>query len=124
MSRPDEVSGEDVGSLAAAQGSLAAAQGLVAAALEHKPDVKPPADFARRVALLAAAQPQARRYRVPSYARSAALVATVLVAVALFALAPRSAASFGDLAFDLELVILAQLALMSWWMTTQPYRTR
>ena len=100
------------------------AESAVQAALERKPSIQPPAEFARRVALLTATQPQPRPARAGGYARLTALAALVLVTLALFTLAPRAQASFGNFAFDLELAILVQLALLAWWLGRQPNRER
>ena len=93
-------------------------------ALERKPEVQPPADFARRVALQAAVQPQSRLSHTGSYARLTAVVTLVLVACTLFVLAPRGQASFSNFVFDLELAILVQLALLAGWLGTQGGRER
>lgn len=92
------------------------------AALEHKPDVTIPADFAARVAAQATQFYPSRMRRVPRYARLTALVVAFVVAVSLFALAPRTTASFGNLAFDLELLALLQMGLLAWWFMRQPSR--
>ena len=97
----------------------AALDALVVRALERKPEVLSPAMFARRVALLVVSQPTPRSLHAGSYAFGASLLAAVLVAVSLFALAPRAQASFTSFAFDLELVFLAQLALLAWWLAAR-----
>jgi hypothetical protein len=78
-------------------------------ALSRQPAVTVPAGFAARVA---ATLPQ--RGRVParprlSIARAAALVAALLLAVALFVLAPHVATA-RSLAFAVEMLLLLQLA--------------
>ena len=93
-------------------------------ALERKPEVSVPTDFAARVAAQAATLSPSRTSRVPHFARLTALVVSVIVALSLFALAPRTAASFGNLAFDIEVVVLLQLGLLAWWLTKQPGQGR
>ena len=91
-------------------------------ALERRPEVVIAVDFAERVAAQAAQLSPSRKARVPHYARITALVVACLVALSLFAMAPRTTASFGNMAFNLELVVLLHLAVLAWWLTRQTHR--
>ena len=86
------------------------------AALERKPAVAVPQDFAARV--IAALPAQRPRERV-RWGRRVAVGAGVTLTVALFGMAPHTAASFASLAFDLELLMLAQLAGLGWWVASR-----
>jgi hypothetical protein len=46
-----------------------------------------------------------------------ALLSAPLAALALFALAPHAAPSVKSLGFDTEVVLLAELAFIGWWIT-------
>ena len=85
----------------------------VTRALEAQPLVVVPADFAVRVRQ-ALPVPSQRR-SVVSMGRVAAIVGAVVLAVALFALAPHARPEFTSLAFDMELVVLLELAAIAYW---------
>ncbi len=86
-------------------------------AIEHKPELQIPADFAARIAARAVAQPLRRRRFKPQFGPMIALVSAPLAALALFALAPHSAPNLKSLSFDAEVVLLAELAFIGWWIT-------
>ncbi len=86
-------------------------------ALEYKPEVQVPADFAARIAARAVAQPLRRRRYKPQFGPMIALLSAPLAALALFALAPHSAPNLKSLSFDAEVVLLAELAFIGWWIT-------
>lgn len=86
-------------------------------ALEHKPEVQIPADFAAKVAARAVAQPLRRRRYKLQFGPMIALLSTPLAALALFALAPHSAPNLKSLSFDAEVVLLAELAFIGWWIS-------
>jgi len=88
------------------------------AALAGKPTVQIPADFAARVAALAAAQPR-RFHRVPQIGRRVALLLAPFVAIALFLLAPHSSPSIRSIIFDTEMILIAQLAACGWLFARQ-----
>jgi len=90
-------------------------EAAVTAALEHRAAAEIPADFAARV--VAALPRQRSRTRAQPIGRNVALLAVVLLTVALFALAPHSAPNFANWAFDLELLLLAQLCAIAWFLT-------
>jgi hypothetical protein len=87
------------------------------AALEHKPQVQIPADFAARIAARAAAQPLRAHRRAPQIGRSIALLSAPLVACALFALAPHASPDVKSVIFDTEVILVAELALIGWWVS-------
>jgi hypothetical protein len=89
-------------------------EAAISAALEHRAATEVPADFASRV--IAALPPQ-RIGRTKPIGRTVALLAAALLTVALFALAPHTVANFANLAFDLELLLLAQLCGIAWLLT-------
>ena len=89
----------------------------VTRAIERRPEVSVPVNFAARVA---AALPPPRRVRPPmQVGRKAALVALVVLGLSLFALAPHAAPTFGNLAFDFELVVIAELGGIAYWLTVR-----
>lgn len=91
----------------------AAAETLVVKGLERAPQVMVPEEFAARVmAALPAVRPARARMRVGRIATAAALV---VLAVALFVLAPRATPSFTNVAFDVEMLLLVELAGIGWW---------
>jgi len=86
----------------------------VTKALERRVEVPVPADFAARVR---ASLPPVRKRR-PSMAlgRKTALVGLVVLSLSLFALAPHAAPTFGNMAFDLELLVIAELGGIAYWL--------
>jgi hypothetical protein len=83
--------------------------------LEQPPEVAIPADFAARVR--AALPTQAPRRRPASAGRIAAMVATAVSIVAVFALAAHAQPSFSSIHFDIELLLIAELAVILPWLT-------
>jgi len=84
-------------------------------AIEHKPDVQVPVDFAAKVAARAVAQPLRRRRYKPQFGPMIALLSAPVGALALFLLAPHAAPNLKSLSFDAEVVLLAELAFIGWW---------
>lgn len=86
-------------------------------AIEHKPDVEIPLDFAAKVAARAVAQPLRRRRRryKPQFGPMIALLSAPLAAVALFVLAPHATPNVKSLGFDAEVFLIAELAFIGWW---------
>jgi hypothetical protein len=83
-------------------------------ALEQPPAVVIPADFAARVARSLPPVAAARR---PVYAgRTVASIAAVVLLVALFVVAPHSQPSFANVAFDLEILLIAQVGAIAYWL--------
>ena len=88
-------------------------EAVVTRALEQRQEPLVPADFAARVMRSLPAQKVARpKMRV---GRVTAMVAAVVLTVAVFAIAPHASLSFASLSFDLELVMLAELAGIAYW---------
>jgi len=87
------------------------------AALEHRPEPAIPADFALRLAAQLPPVKPARR-RIPA-AQTISILAAIVCVLALAWLAPHAAPSFTSLAFDLELLLFAQLAFIAHWFTTR-----
>jgi hypothetical protein len=93
------------------------ADARITAALEHKPEPQIPVDFAAKVAALASAQPLRRRRSTPRFGSLFALLTVPLAAIALFVLAPHTAPSLHSVGFDAELVLLAELGFIGWWIS-------
>ena len=92
-------------------------EAAVTRAIERGPEVTVPVNFAARVV---AALPPVRPRRNPMrVGRTVALVSAGVLAVAMFALAPHAAPTFASLAFDFELVVIAQLAGIGYWLTVR-----
>lgn len=96
---------------------LAAEDARLTAALEHKSEPQIPVDFAAKVAARAAAQPIRRRRSTPRFGNAIALFMAPLAILALFVLAPHSSPNLRNLSFDAELALLAELALIGWWIS-------
>lgn len=92
-------------------------QSRIDRAIEHKPGVQIPADFAAKVAARAAAQPLRRRRFKVQFGPMIALFSAPVAAVALFLLAPHTAPNLKSIGFDAEVVLLAELAFIGWWIT-------
>lgn len=90
------------------------------AALEAKPSVQIPETFAAKVAALAVAQGTRPPRRASQIGRNTALLLTPLVAAALFALAPHASPNVKSVIFDTEVILIAQLALIGWWLARVP----
>ncbi len=84
-------------------------------AIEHKPEPQIPSDFAAKVAAHAVARPLRRRRYKPQFGPMIALLSAPLAAVALFVLAPHTSPNLKSLSFDAEVVLLAELAFIGWW---------
>jgi len=89
----------------------------VTRALEQRQEPLVPADFAARVMRSLPAQKVARpKMRV---GRVVGVVAAVVLAGGVFALAPHAAPSFTNLSFDVELMLLAELGGIAYWLTAR-----
>lgn len=88
----------------------------ITTAIEHKPEPQIPADFAAKVAARAVAHPLRRRRYKPQFGRMIALLSAPLATLALFVLAPHTAPDLKSLTFDTEVVLLAELAFIGWWL--------
>jgi hypothetical protein len=93
-------------------------------ALERSPELPflaIPADFAARVT---ASLPKPRRVRPAiRVGRIAGFVAMVVLAILLFVLAPHVSPSFANVTFDIELIALAQLGAIAYWLSTKAARS-
>lgn len=85
--------------------------------LEEPPSVVVPVDFAARVRASLPAQPRVRVRR--SVGRIAAVTAAAGLVVALYWLAPHARASFASVAFDVEMMMLLELAGVVAWLGTR-----
>lgn len=81
-------------------------------ALEKKPEVGVPADFSVRV--MRSLPPRKQRRKLP-VGQTAALAGLLALALTMFALAPHAAPQITNFAFDLELLLLVQMAGIGWW---------
>lgn len=92
-------------------------EAAITRALDWKPEVAVPVDFAARVraALPAQAKVKVRR----SVGREVAMVATAGLVVALCLLAPHARPSFESLAFDVEMVLVVELMGVAAWLGTR-----
>lgn len=97
--------------------TLADMESRIDRAIEHKPEVQIPADFAAKVAALSVAQPVRRRRFKPQFGPMIALLSAPLAAITLFVLAPHTAPNLKSLSFDAEVVLLAELAFIGWWIS-------
>ena len=84
-------------------------------ALERRPAPVIPVDFAARVA--AALPPPAPAQKPMQVGRAVGLAAAAVLGVALVALAPHATPAFNNWAFDFELVVIAQLGGIAYWLT-------
>jgi hypothetical protein len=100
-----------------AQRSATSGTSRLDAALGAKPAVQIPSDFAAKVVAVAVMQPARPRRRVPQMGKSMALVLAPLVAIAMFALAPHASPNVKSVIFDIEVILIAQLALIGWWVS-------
>ncbi len=87
-------------------------------ALEQKPRLVVPTDFAARVrAALPEQRPvRERRFAGRSLGQDVAMVAAVGLVVALCVVAPHARPSFESVAFDLEMVLFMELAGVAAWL--------
>jgi hypothetical protein len=86
-------------------------------ALEQQPMVTVPAEFAARVmSSLPAQRPSRRQARMHlQVSRTTALAGVAMLLAAMCWLAPHSTASFRSAAFDMELLLLGELAGVAAW---------
>jgi hypothetical protein len=102
----------------AAPTAIAALDRRIDAAIERKPEPLIPSGFAAQVTLQLAARaarlPQPRRAGAFPIGRSIAWASAVLLAFALFVLAPHATPSLTSLSFDVEILVLLELAGVGW----------
>jgi hypothetical protein len=85
--------------------------------LDQQPDFAVPDDFSARVRAALPAMPSAQRSRSLRVPVAAGAAATALAA--MFLLAPHSAASFSNVVFDVELLLLAEVSCIASWLMTR-----
>ena len=83
-------------------------------ALDRKPEVQVPVDFAAKVRASLPAQPKVRAQR--SVGRIAAGVAAVGLVLALCVLAPHARPGVQNMAFALEMVLVVELVGVAAWL--------
>ena len=97
-------------------------ESLLTAALERKPDIAIPADFHLRLHASIAAEPAIPARTQLRFARVTAYVAAFCLAiflVALTALYPEAVKAPESMTFILELMLLAQLMAVGFWLGTR-----
>ena len=91
-----------------------ALEAAITRALERHPEVVVPGDFAVRVRASLPARPKVRVRR--SVGRMAGTAAAAGLIVGLCWLAPHARPSFESIAFDMEMLMLAELAGVAAWL--------
>jgi ferric-dicitrate binding protein FerR (iron transport regulator) len=89
-------------------------EAAITRALERQPEVVVPEDFAARVRALLPAQPKVKARR--SVGKIAGTAGAAALIVALCWLAPHTQPNFGSLAFDMEMLLLIELAGVAAWL--------
>lgn len=89
-------------------------EAMITRALDRKPEVRIPVDFAARVRAALPAQPKVQARR--SVGQGVAAVAAVGLVLALCWLAPHARPSVENVAFDLEMVLVVELAGVAAWL--------
>jgi len=87
-------------------------EAAITRALEKRPDTAVPAEFAGRV--MRSLPPRKQRRKMP-VGRTAVLAGMLALALTMFALAPHMTPQITNFAFDLELLLLVQMAGIGWW---------
>jgi hypothetical protein len=86
-------------------------------ALDRKPEVRVPVDFAAKLRASLPVQAKVRAHR--SVGPRVAAVAAVGLVLALYVVAPHARPSFGSVAFDLEMVLVVELMGIAAWLGTR-----
>jgi hypothetical protein len=81
-------------------------------ALEKKPEVAVPAEFAGRV--MRALPPRRHRRKIP-VGRIGVMAGMLALLLTMFALAPHVTPQVTNFSFDLEMLLLVQMAGIGWW---------
>lgn len=115
LSNPLNASANKINAAATNAAGFAGFDARLDCALEHKAEPPIPADFAARVALRASAQPLRRRRPAGHFGTLIALLSAAFVTVALFALAPHATPNVRSLSFDIELALIAEIAMIGGW---------
>lgn len=91
-----------------------ALEAAITGALEARPEVAVPVEFAARLMASLPPQPKVREQR--SAGKIAAAAAMAGLVVGLYWLAPHAQPSFESLAFDMEMLMLVELGCVSAWL--------
>ena len=92
-------------------------EAAITQALELRRDPAIPTDFAARVMQsLPAQKPVTPRLQV---GRTIGIIAAAVLMAGMFALAPHATPNFTSLTFDLELLLLAELGAIGYWLTAR-----
>jgi hypothetical protein len=89
-------------------------EATITRALERRREAAVPAEFAARVVTHLPARRAVRQEM--GAGRSAGIAGAVVLAIALVAIAPHAEPNFASVTFDLELLLLAQLAAIAYWL--------
>ncbi len=92
-------------------------EAAITRALERKPEGMAPLEFAARVRAALPAQPKPRTRH--SVAGTVAVVGAAALILAVCWLAPRAQPSFASMTFDLEFVMMVELAGVAAWLGTR-----
>jgi hypothetical protein len=87
-------------------------EAAITRALEKRPEVGVPMEFAGRV--MRSLPPRRRRRKMP-VGRVGVLAGMLALALTMFALAPYMTPKITNFTFDLELLLLVQMAGIGWW---------
>jgi len=89
-------------------------EAAITRALDRKPEVLVPANFAAKVKAALPSQPRVRARR--SVRRQVAMVGAAGLVLALCWVAPHARPNFGSVAFDLEMVLVVELMGVAAWL--------
>ncbi len=92
-------------------------EAAITRALDRRPEIAVPADFAARVRAALPAQPKVRARR--SVGQTAAVAGAAVLMVGLCWLAPHARPNFASVAFDLEMLLVVELAAVAAWLGTR-----
>lgn len=97
-------------------------ESMLTTALERKPDIAVPADFQLRLRAALSAEPYQRPTTHISFARATAYIVAACMAVVLAVLAalhPDAVKAPESMSFALEIIIVAQLMAVGFWLGTR-----
>jgi hypothetical protein len=87
-------------------------EAVITRSLEKRPEAVVPAEFAARV--IRSLPPRQKRPKLP-VGRAGVLVGMLALVLTMFALAPHATPQITNFAFDLEMLLLLQMAGIGWW---------
>ena len=85
---------------------------VITRSLEKRPEAAVPPEFAARV--MHSLPPRQKRRKLP-VGRASVLAGMLVLALTMFALAPHVTPQYTNFAFDLEMLLLVQMAGIGWW---------